>query len=450
MFTVTTRATDAAPVVVTAVEMPDGTADRLLLSLSRDLADGERITVSYRRPHGASGLWDAQGNQVADFSVDVTAPGRNRPPAFGGVAQRLDNALPGFLVSLPMRQSDFSDPDGDPLTFSLSASRDDVYARDGDLPGGFTYSDRVERVFFLAKTTCALASLDPPSGDAYYTVITMTATDPDGETAHATATFRTDPATFPCPSLSGATVDGATLTMVFDADLAPSYTEPAAAEFVVKADGVAVSVADVSVADGDAGSDSGNTISLTLATPVTAGQTVTVSYAPGDSPVAAAFADRPTANDTPAAEDGYEPDRELIDDLRGYARETDNGFDHVLRWMRVLKTLDAIEDMTAAEAEGYADQHLAERWDPVVEELTKLEADEGYEPDQQVVADVRGYARETENGYDHVLRWMRVLTTFGAVADMTSGEAQGYADQYLADRWNPVVEELTKLEGPAP
>ena len=283
-FTVTTRTTGAAPVEVTGVEMPDGADDRLLLSLSRDLAAGEQITVSYRRPHGASGLWDAQGNQVADFSVDVTAPGRNRPPVFGGVAQKLDNALPGFLVSLPMRQSDFSDPDGDPLTFSLSASRDDIYARDGDLPGGFTYNDRVERVFFLAKTACALASLEPPTGDAYYTVITMTATDSDGATAHATATFRTDPATFPCPSLSSAMVDGATLTMVFDANLAPSYVEPTAHEFKVKADGIAVSVADVSVADGDAGSDSGNTISLTLATPVTAGQTVSRELRAGRLP----------------------------------------------------------------------------------------------------------------------------------------------------------------------
>ncbi|MYD66530.1 MAG: hypothetical protein F4X26_11215, partial [Chloroflexi bacterium] len=33
-----------------------------------------------------------------------------------------------------------------------------------------------------------------------------------------------------------------------------------------------------------------------------------------------------------------------------------------------------VENMTAAEAQGFADIHLAERWDPVVAELTKLEA----------------------------------------------------------------------------
>ena len=112
----------------------------------------------------------------------------NRAPVFHGTAQVLDNALPGFLVSLPMFKTDFRDPDGDPLTFTLSASRDDVYASDGDGPG-ILHNERVGRIFFLAKTACGLTSLAPPQGDAYYTVITMTATDPDGATAHATATF---------------------------------------------------------------------------------------------------------------------------------------------------------------------------------------------------------------------------------------------------------------------
>ncbi len=227
----------------------------------------------------------------ANHKVDWQA---NRPPVFHGVAEKLDNALPGFLVSLPMFKTDFRDPDGDPLTFTLSASRDDVYGSDGDMPG-IVHNERVGRVFFLAKSACALAALDPPTGEAYYTVITMTAADPDGATAHTTATFRTDPAAFVCPSFSSATVDGATLTMLFDADLSPSYTEPTAGEFVVKADGAAVSLADTGAV-----SISGDTISLTLAAPVSAGQTVTVSYAPGDFPVVAAFTDQPAANDTAA------------------------------------------------------------------------------------------------------------------------------------------------------
>ena len=102
---------------------------------------------------------------------------------------------------------------------------------------------------------------------------------------------------------------------------------------------------------------------------------------------------------TPAgAQDGYEPDEQLIDDVRGYARETDKGYDHVLRWMRVLHTFDALDDVTAAEAQDYADNGW-QRWDPVVAALAELEDAPGdYQPDEQLVDDVRGYARETEKG----------------------------------------------------
>ena len=146
------------------------------------------------------------------------------------------------------------------------------------------------------------------------------------------------------------------------------------------------------------------------------------------------------------AQDGHAPDPQVVDDVWDYARETQHGADHVLRWMRVLHTFDALDDMTAAEAQDHADQFWAARWDPVVAELTNLEAQDNYQPDQQVVADVRGYAAETDNRFDHVLRWVRVLHTLGALADMTAAEAQGYADQYTPARWDPVVAELTAIE----
>ena len=149
------------------------------------------------------------------------------------------------------------------------------------------------------------------------------------------------------------------------------------------------------------------------------------------------------------AQDGYQPDQQVVDDVWSYARETDNGFTHVLRWMQVLHTLGAIEAMSAAEARDNAGQFWAARWDPVAGELAALEAQDDYVPDQQVVDDVWSYARETDNGFTHVLRWMRVLHTLGAIEDMTSAEARDYADQYLAARWNPVANELAALEAAA-
>ncbi len=149
------------------------------------------------------------------------------------------------------------------------------------------------------------------------------------------------------------------------------------------------------------------------------------------------------------AQDAYEPDSQVVADVWTYAAETANGPDHVLRWFRVLHTLGALEGMTASEAQDNADTYWAARWDPVVTELTNLEAQDDYAPDAQVVADVQGYSRETQNGYDHVHRWMRVLHTFDALDDMTAAEAQDLADTYTAARWDPVVAELTAMEASA-
>ena len=430
----------AAAMPVEVVEIRLSPNDRQLqMALSRQLTPGEQVAVNYQHPRSAPGIWDAEGDQIAPFSVETVVPGAapevtgvevvsdsgddntyamgevieikvtfdkavtvtgtpllgidmdpahwgrkdavyasgsgtaelifthtviepnyssqgiavladtldldggtitataggtdadlshtglghdsdhkvdwrqsppdangNRSPVFGGVDPGWVNAPPGYLVSLSVSQSDFSDPDGDTLTFTLSTNRDDIYAA-GDL----VYVDRIGRIFFAAKTACALASLDPPESGTYDTVVTMTATDPDGATAQVSATFRTNPATFACPSLSTATVDGATLTMAFNGALAPSYKlVPAngvfealtAGQFEVEVDGAAVSLADAVSVSGDAiradnlrGPD---TISLTLAEAVTAGQTVTVSYTPGNYPLAAAFTDQPTTNTT--------------------------------------------------------------------------------------------------------------------------------------------------------
>ena len=147
---------------------------------------------------------------------------------------------------------------------------------------------------------------------------------------------------------------------------------------------------------------------------------------------------------SPADGEG-EPDPQVVAAVEGYAQETGKGYEHVLRWMRVLKTFGVLDGMSAAEARDYAEQHLALRWAPVADELWKLENGQD-EPSRQLVAAVRGYAQETKNGYDHVLRWMRVLESFGVVEEMTAAEAQGYADRGWS-RWVPVAAELAELEG---
>jgi len=106
------------PATVTAAEFSPDDAHLLVLAVSREFAADETITVSYRRPRGEPGLWNVDGNQLADVSAMAVENRvdwqQNRPPVFNGAAQRLDYALPGFLVSLPMRRSDFTDPERRP------------------------------------------------------------------------------------------------------------------------------------------------------------------------------------------------------------------------------------------------------------------------------------------------------------------------------------------------
>ena len=78
------------------------------------------------------------------------------------------------------------------------------------------------------------------------------------------------------PMLTGATVNGSTLVLTYDEAL-DGASVPAQSDFVVMAAGSAITVNGVSVA--------GSTVTLTLATAVEAGQTVTLAYTPGANPI---------------------------------------------------------------------------------------------------------------------------------------------------------------------
>ena len=69
----------------------------------------------------------------------------------------------------------------------------------------------------------------------------------------------------------------------------------------------------------------------------------------------------------------------LILAVRGYAAETHHGQPHVDRWMKVLAAFgddNSYTPMTAAEAQEMADRWSASRWNPVVEALTEIEAEQ--------------------------------------------------------------------------
>ena len=70
-------AASGGPVTVTGAAFVAENPRELKLSLSREFAADETVTVSYTRPAGARGLWDVDGNQlrnVADMPVTNGAP----------------------------------------------------------------------------------------------------------------------------------------------------------------------------------------------------------------------------------------------------------------------------------------------------------------------------------------------------------------------------------------
>ena len=72
----------AAPAVAGAAYTAD--AAGVALTLDRALAAGETVEARYERPTGETGLWDAEGNQIADFSgVAVTNEGPAAPAVTG-------------------------------------------------------------------------------------------------------------------------------------------------------------------------------------------------------------------------------------------------------------------------------------------------------------------------------------------------------------------------------
>ena len=85
-FTVTPAAPAAAPVpVLDAAFAANGAG--VELTLGRTVADGEGLTVHYRRPQGELGLWTAQRRQLADFDAEAVAGAR---AAVTGVAMASD------------------------------------------------------------------------------------------------------------------------------------------------------------------------------------------------------------------------------------------------------------------------------------------------------------------------------------------------------------------------
>ena len=210
--------------------------------------------------HKVNGATAAPANRAPVFDDDGNPATDDRD--LGAIT-----APVGILVSREAAGSDFSDPDGDPLTFTTGAARPDAFV-------GGTPSYINGLLFAQSGNGCQLANLSPPiEVETFVNTATLTASDPEGASVQVRMDTHTKARR--CPRFASASVDGTALAITFDGELV--HGVPGADEFEVKVDGTAVPLA----ATGPV-SRSGRTITLALASEVTGGQAVTVSYAPDD------------------------------------------------------------------------------------------------------------------------------------------------------------------------
>ena len=86
-----TVAASGGEVTVTGAAFSAADPRELRLTLSRDIAAGETVTMSYTRPAGEPGLWDADGNQLADIE-DMAVENRAAEPPPAPAAPTLAQA----------------------------------------------------------------------------------------------------------------------------------------------------------------------------------------------------------------------------------------------------------------------------------------------------------------------------------------------------------------------
>ena len=241
---------------VSAVQLSGSTA---ALTLASAVAHGEAVTVSYAPP-GSSPLVDGTGNGVAAFGPVAATNNTPKPlptvssATVNGTAVRL-----GFSGNLTAGSS----VPASAFTFTPANTASSISASGAAL------------TMTLGTTVAEGAALSVAYAPPTAANMRLLAADGRAIAAFSTALVNeTDTA----PVLTGATVDGAALTLAFDQALGHA-AEPAASVFTVTVAGSAATVSAVA--------SSGSNVVLTLASAALPGQVVTVAYAkPAANPLA--------------------------------------------------------------------------------------------------------------------------------------------------------------------
>ena len=267
------------------------------LTLSSAVTASQTVTLSYAAP-GSNPIQDSAGNDAANLtnqSVTNNTAAATPAAAFSSASSSADEDDGTHNVEVTLTPAPTS-----ALTLTYSVGGSATSGTDYTALGG-----SVQVAASATRVDIPVAITDDSADEPAETVI-LTLTGGAGYTVGSPAVHtltvndNDDPADTTAPVLSGAAVNGTSLTLTYDEALDANST-PGTSAYTVTVAGAARSVSGVAV--------SGQTVTLTLSSAVTANQAVTVSYAaPGSNPVqdsagndAANLTNRSVTNNTAAA-----------------------------------------------------------------------------------------------------------------------------------------------------
>ncbi|KMO35124.1 SwmB domain-containing protein [Methylobacterium aquaticum] len=242
----------------------DATAKTVTLTLASAVTSGQTVTVAYTDPSAGddtNAVQDAAGNDAATLSVtsvtNTTPVPDTTPPAITAVS------IPNTAMRI-----------GDTVTATITVASDtDTYTLQSGTIAGYSLGSltRVDATTYTATVTVGAGADVAASADLPVSLVLQDSAG-NRNTAYTTAISQGgDALDATRPTLASATVDGTTLVLTYDEAL-DALHGPSAGAFSVMAGGTAVTVSGVAV---DAAA---KTVTLTLASAVTSGQTVTVAY----------------------------------------------------------------------------------------------------------------------------------------------------------------------------
>ncbi|MCW8209340.1 hypothetical protein D8B24_20555, partial [Verminephrobacter aporrectodeae subsp. tuberculatae] len=296
------------------------------LTLTTAVTHGQPVTVAYADPspdsNDANAIQDASGNDAPSFAATAVT---NNTPAPTDTTPRVSNSE--LTVGIAIADSALTAGETTTVTFTFTEPVNGFDTRDITCTNG-TLSQpaaNAERTVWTATFT-PTASINAPSNvfNVDLTGVTDNAGNA-GESEITSANYSVDTRDTVAPLLHSATVNGTQLVLSFNdtgnLDADPTHT-PANGAFTVLVDGVANAVTSVTV------EPQAKTVTLTLSTAVTSGQSVTVAYADpttgNDANAiqdtagndAASFAATAVTNNTPAPADTTAPALIITGDSR--------------------------------------------------------------------------------------------------------------------------------------